>query len=570
MHRVARLNSIDSLQLSTVLVIAARGGVKQARWDVMEADYVIVGAGSAGCVLANRLTQSGRHSVVLLEAGPPDRHPWIHIPLGYGKLFNDARHNWMFSTEPEAELNGRRIMQPRGKVLGGSSSINGLLYVRGQAEDFRLWRQLGLPGWGWEDALRCFRKAEDQARGSDEWHGTGGPLAVSDQRQSNPICDAYIAACQQAGLPRNDDFNGAAQEGAGYYQVTARRGRRWSTARGYLRPAMRRANLRVVTGAAVTRVVLAGRVATGVSFRRNGAEHVVNARRDVLLCGGAFASPQLLQVSGIGPAEWLRDRLGVPVACDLPGVGHDLQDHLQARVVLRATRPVTVNDVLRHPGRRVLAAAQWAALRRGPLTYSAGVAGAFFRTDAVAHGGPDVQTLLIPFSTDKMGTSLHRFSGFTASVCQLRPESRGSVMAVSPDMGVAPHIRPNYLAAETDRRCMVAGVRRLREILRQPALRDWIADEVEPPSALEGDAALLDYIRQTAGTIYHPGCTARMGPDGDAGAVLDARTRVRGCGRLRVVDAAAMPRMLSGNTNAGVVMLAERAAELILEDAGQP
>ena len=536
--------------------------------EAMEADYVIVGAGSAGCVLANRLTESGRHSVILLEAGPRDRHPWIHIPLGYGKLFNDARHNWMFSTEPEAELNGRRIMQPRGKVLGGSSSINGLLYVRGQAEDFRLWRQLGLPGWGWEDALRCFRKAEDQARGADEWHGAGGPLAVSDQRQTDPICDAYIAACQQAGLPRNDDFNGAAQEGAGYYQVTARRGRRWSTARGYLRPALRRPNLRVVTGAAVTRIVLDGPVATGVAFRREGGEHCVTARREVLLCGGAFASPQLLQVSGIGPAGWLRDRLGVPVVCNLPGVGHDLQDHLQTRVVLRAARPATVNDVLRHPGRRVLAAAQWAVLRRGPLTYSAGVAGAFFRTDA-APGAPDVQSLLIPFSTDKMGTSLHEFSGFTASVCQLRPESRGTVMAVSPDMAVAPHIQPNYLSAETDRRCMVAGLRRLRDILRQPALRDWIVEEVEPPHALEGDDALLGYIRQTASTIYHPGCTARMGPDGDANAVLDARTRVRGCDRLRVVDAAAMPRMVSGNTNASVIMLAERAAELILEDAGR-
>ena len=535
------------------------------------ADFVIVGAGSAGCVLANRLSAGGRHGVLLLEAGPRDRNPWIHIPLGYGKLFADARHNWLFQSEPQAELHGRRIPQPRGKVLGGSSSINGLLYVRGQAEDFHLWRQLGLPGWGWEDALRCFRRAEDQERGADEWHGANGPLAVSDQRQPHPLCDAYLAACAEAGLPANADFNGRTQEGAGYYQVTARRGRRWSTARGYLRQALRRPNLRVLTGVAVSRVLFDGRRATGVRFRGpDGAEQTARARRAVLLCGGAFASPQLLQVSGVGPAEWLRDRLGVQVVADLPGVGQDLQDHLQARIVLRATRPVTVNDVVRHPGRAAFAALRWAAAGRGPLTYSAGVAGAFFRALPDADT-PDVQSLLIPFSTDRMGTSLHAFPGFTASVCQLRPESRGTVMAATADMRDAPAIQPRYLSAETDRRCLLAGLRRLRDIVRQPALRPWIAAEVDPPPECDpgggDDDALLDFIRATAGSIYHPACTARMGAEHDPGAVLDARTRVRGTEALHVIDAAAMPRLVSGNTNAGVVMLAERAAEMVLEDA---
>lgn len=537
--------------------------------QIFEADYVIVGAGSAGCVLANRLSESGRNSVLLLEAGPKDRNPWIHIPLGYGKLFSDARYNWMFATQPEPELNGRRIAQPRGKVLGGSSSINGLLYVRGQAEDFHLWRQLGLPGWGWEDALRCFRKAEDQSRGADEWHGTGGPLAVSDQASTHPLCDAFLAACAQAGLPRNDDFNGRRQEGAGYYQVTARRGRRWSAARGYLRPALARQNLRVVTEAAAQRIAFSGVTATGVHFRHGGAEAFAKARREVVLCGGAFASPQLLQVSGVGPADWLRDRLGVPVVADLPGVGQDLQDHLQARIVLRASQAVTVNDVVRSPLRSAAAGLQWALLGRGPLTYSAGVAGAFFRTDPARQQVPDVQSLLIPFSTDKMGTRLHPFSGFTASICQLRPESRGTVMALSADMAAPPAIQPNYFSAAADRECMLAGLRRLRTILRQPAFRPWIAAEIDPLPDIEDDDALLAFLRATAGSIYHPACTARMGPDGDRMAVLDERTRVRGCDGLRVVDASAMPRMLSGNTNAGVIMLAERAAELILEDALQ-
>ncbi|PSC04279.1 choline dehydrogenase [Alsobacter soli] len=547
--------------------VAARRGY--AGEDVIEADYVIVGAGSAGCVLANRITESGRYSVILLEAGPADRHPWIHVPLGYGKLFVDPRYNWMFSSEPEPELNGRRIAQPRGRVLGGSSSINGLLYVRGQKEDFDRWRQAGLREWGWDKVLPAFRKAEDQERDADAWHGAGGPLAVSDQRTMTPLCDAFIEACKQAGLPRNDDFNGETQEGAGYYQVTARRGWRWSTARGYLRPARRRPNLRVVTGAAATRILFDGQAATGVRFRKDGAEMVAKAGREVLLCAGAFASPQLLQVSGVGPAEWLRDRLGVPLVADLPAVGRRLQDHLQVRLVQRATRKVTVNDVVGSPARSVAAALQWALLGRGPLTYSAGVAGGFFRTGVSPGETPDVQSLFIPFSTDKMGTGLHPFSGFTSSVCQLRPASAGTVLAQSEDMATPPLIQPNYLSAEEDRRCIVAGVKQLRRILRQPALKPWIASELEPPPEMASDDEFLDYIRATAGSIYHPTSTVRMGAPDEPDAALDERLRVRGCGRLRVIDASAMPWVPSGNTNASVIMLAERGADFVLEEAAR-
>ena len=536
--------------------------------DAGRFDYVIVGAGSAGCVLANRLTASGRHSVLLLEAGPEDRNPWIHVPLGYGKLFADARHNWMFSTEPEAELGGRRIPQPRGKVLGGSSSINGLLYVRGQAEDFDTWRQRGNPGWGFADVLPYFRRSEDQQHGADEWHGAGGPLAVSDQREPHPLCDAYIEAGRQAGWPVNKDFNGASQEGVGYYQVTARRGRRVSTAVGYLRPARRRANLRVATGAAATRVLFEGRRATGVEFRHGGTARKAAAGREVILCGGAFASPQLLQVSGIGPADWLRDRLGVSVLADLPGVGRDLQDHAQVRMAFRCTKRVTVNDAVANPWRMAHAGLRYALLRKGPLTVSAGVAGGFFRTDRARYATPDIQSLLIPFSTDKMGTRLHPFPGFIASICQLRPESRGTVMAASPDMATPPEIRPNYLSTETDRRANVEGLKLLRGIIRQPAMQPWVAEELDPTPDVVTDDEWLAFVRERASTIYHPACSARMGPDGDPGAVLDGDCRLRGgIAGLRVVDASSMPRMVSGNTNAAVVMLAEKAADAILADA---
>jgi choline dehydrogenase len=531
-----------------------------------EVDYIIVGAGSAGCVLANRLTQSGAHRVLLLEAGPADRNPWIHVPLGYGKLFKNRRVNWLYQSEPEPELDGRVIYQPRGKVLGGSSSINGLIYIRGQREDFDHWRQRGNVGWGYEDVLPYFRKAEDQARGPSALHGAGGPLCVSDPAEPHELCDAFIAAARATGIPTTDDFNGAEQEGAGYFQTTSRRGRRCSTAVGYLRPARRRPNLAVLTEALATRILFEERVASGVEFRHRGALRRVKARREVILAGGAINSPQLLQLSGVGAGALLR-RHGIAVVHELPGVGEDLQDHFQARMVLRCTKKITVNDALGSAMGRLGVGLRYALWRKGPLTVSAGYAGAFFRTDERL-ATPDIQVHFITFSTDRMGERLHAWPGFTASVCQLRPESRGFVRIKSPDPAAAPAIQPRYLAAETDRRTMVAGLKRLREIVRAAPLGAYVAGEHVPGPEIVTDEQLLGYCRAFGTTIYHPTCSCRMGTDERA--VVDARLRVHGLGRLRVVDGAVMPAVVSGNTNAAIVMIAEKGADMILADAAHP
>ncbi len=367
-------------------------------------DYIIVGAGSAGCVLANRLTASGRHRVLLLEAGGHDRHVWIHVPLGYGKLFDNPKVNWLYTTEPEPELNNRRVIQPRGKVLGGSSSINGLLYIRGQKEDYDHWRQLGNAGWAFEDVLPYFRRAEDQERGADELHGVGGPLAVSNVCEPHPLCEAFIEAAEQAGFPRTEDFNGPSQEGAGYFQLTTKHGRRWSTAVGYLRPARRRPNLAVATDALATRILFSGRRAIGVEYRRRGAIHKASANAEVILAGGAFNSPQLLQLSGLGPAKVLRD-LGIEVIADMAGVGADLQDHLQIRMQYRCTEPITMNDVINHWRHRYGAGLRYMLSRKGLLTIGAGYAGAFLRTRPEL-STPDVQIHFLIFSRRYRGRRL--------------------------------------------------------------------------------------------------------------------------------------------------------------------
>lgn len=526
-------------------------------------DYVIVGGGSAGCVLANRLSASGVYRVLLLEAGGEDRNPWIHIPIGYGKLFKNPKLNWLYETEPEPELMNRRILQPRGKVLGGSSSINGLVYIRGQKEDFDHWRQLGNVGWSYEDVLPYFRKAEDQQRGGDEYHGIGGPLSVSDQTEPHELCEAFIAAAEQTGIPRNDDFNGVRQEGAGYFQTTSRRGRRCSAAVGYLRPARQRPNLRVLTNAPTTRVLFEGGAAIGVAFAHQGEQWKVLAAGEVILAAGAIATPQLLQLSGVGPAALLQ-RFGVTVVKDMPGIGEDLQDHLQSRVVYRCTRPITLNDDVASLARSVGIGLRYALRRKGPLTISAGYAGGFFRTDPRL-ATPDVQAHFINFSTTKMGDKLHPFSGFTASICQLRPESRGWVRIKSADPALPPAIQLNYLAAETDRRTMIAGLKLLRQIMAAPALRPYVESEYEPGADCASDEDLLRHIRERASTIYHPTCTCRMGED--ARAVVDARLRLRGMGRLRIIDGSVMPRVVSGNTNAAIIMIGEKGADMILEDA---
>ena len=524
-------------------------------------DFIIVGAGSAGCVLANRLTADGRHKVLLLEAGGEDRDIWLHIPLGYGRHFTNPDVNWLYETEPEPECHGRRIIAPRGKVLGGSSSINGLMYVRGQAQDYDRWRQLGNVGWSHADVLPYFRKAEDQSRGADAWHGEGGPLCVSDLGNL-PICDAFIAAAEQCGYPRNPDFNGATQEGFGYYQFTTRHGRRCSTAVGYLKPARKRASLKVAAGALATRVLFEGKRATGVEYLQGDAKQTARAG-EVILAGGAFNSPQLMQLSGLGPAALLREH-GIDVIADMPGVGADLQDHYHARLVFRASQPVSANDFFTNRLRGLAAGLRYALTRRGLLAMGAGYVGGFLRTnDAVET--PDVQTHIMLFSADAIGGPLHAFSGVTCPVIVLRPESRGSVRIKSADPLTAPAIAPNYLSAQKDRDTTIAGIRELRRIMAAPPLAPFIEAEHEPGPACASDEDLLDYVRRRGSTVYHPTSTCRMGSDPTA--VVDARLRVHGLHGLRIVDASIMPALVSGNTNAPTIMIAEKGADMILDDA---
>ena len=525
-------------------------------------DYVIVGAGSAGCVLANRLTADGRSTVLLLEAGPRDKDFWIHVPLGYGKLFARTDVNWAYESEPEPALGGRRVFTPRGKVLGGSSSINGLVHIRGQREDYDGW---GVPGWAFADLLPYFRKCEDNDRGASEWHGAGGPLAVSDLPDEHELCDAFIASAMALGVPRNHDFNGASQEGTGYYQATARNGRRCSTAVGYLRPAEKRPNLRVEVEALATRVLVEGKRAIGVVYEARGARHEVRAAREVILSGGSFNSPQLLQLSGVGPRA-LVERHGIAVVHDAPRVGEDLQDHFYCRTFWRCTRPITLNDDMRTLWGQARIGLQYLLARRGPLTVSAGYAAAFVRTRPEIPR-PDAQIYFINFSTAKRGGVLHPFSGFTLSVSQTQVESRGSVQIASPDPRAAPAIRYNYLATERDRRVMVDGLKFVRRIAGTSPLRDYVAAEEFPGSRVRSDEDWLAFCREAGDTVFHPTSTCRMGTD--ARAVVDPRLRVNGVERLRVVDASVMPAVPSGNINATVIAIAEKAADLIIADARQ-
>jgi choline dehydrogenase len=422
-------------------------------------------AGTAGCVLANRLTEDGKHRVLLLEAGPRDTNPWIHVPLGYGKLFARTDVNWAYESEPEPTLNGRRVFTPRGKVLGGSSSINGLVYIRGQREDFDGW---GLAGWRFDDLLPYFKKSEDQARGADAWHGAGGPIAVGDLPDKHELCEAFIESAGALGVPRNDDFNGARQEGAGYYQATIRNGRRSSAATGYLRPAQKRANLRVETEALATRVVFEGRRTAGVEYLRGGELRTARAAREVILAGGSINSPQLLQLSGVGPRALL-ERHGIQPVHDAPGVGEDLQDHFYVRTFWRCNRPITLNDDMASGWRQLGIGLRYVFQRRGPLTVSAGYAAAFVRTRP-GLPRPDGQIYFINFSTAKRGGVLHAHSGFTLSLSQLQAESRGWVRIRSADPKAPPAIRYNYLSTENERRSLVDGQKLIRRIAGAPPL----------------------------------------------------------------------------------------------------